>query len=611
MSQKKQADTILSIDIGGDSLKMAEFSVMPEGGLRLERFDVREYPDELKEQALNEIFSATFSEMLHENNFVSRSVMVSISGQVAFVRLGKLPRTIKDDKGNIHKIIELEAKQTIPYPMEEVIWGYQLVKYSVEAPEDAPAEDAIPAEGTSEENDDSTPTVKTIDELEALIVAIKKDLVSEIGEVLEEHGKFIVSIEIASTAAYNLAKAVSIGEQSCDMILNIGGRCSSLTIIDKSRIFTRVIPRAGFAVTQQICKEFNISVTEAEDLKRRHGFVALGGAYEEPESEVAAIISKIARNVMTGLHGEINRTINMWRSQNNGTKPVRMFLAGGGSLMEYTPRFFNEKLRLQVDYLNPFPMIEIGPEVDKERLHEVAPMFSELIGLGIRYISPCPVEINLMPESIEKYRAFQKKKPYFYISCISSVICLMFFWFGVNQRLQIDRDRVRKAEGAVQFTSKMVERTQSLKLEFDNLKSEYAEAIGIINRRKKAPSIFEELQKAMPDHLWLTSIKPYDSSKQKVTQVDASDNPWAAFGGGREAAAKADSQYDSLELVGHSLNLQSEVLLEPILMENLKKMEFFENVGEVASYLELVGAKGKRNVTSFKIKVKLKEPLKL
>lgn len=603
----KKGNTVLAIDIGGDSLKMAEYLVMDDGaGLELEKFDVREYPDELKELPLNEIFAETFSAMLEENDFISKSVVVSISGQVAFVRLSKLPRKIKDDKGNIQKIVELEAKQTIPYPMDEVIWDFQLVKYTVPGLREEKTEE----EPEDEEDASQEPEFEDVDELESLIVAVKKDLITEIGELLEEHGKFIVSIEIASTAAYNAAKAVSIGDESCDMILNIGGRCSSLTIIDKSRIFTRVIPRAGFAVTQQICKEFNISVPEAEDLKRRHGFVALGGAYEEPDSEVAATISKVARNVMTGLHGEINRTVNMWRSQNNGAKPERMFLSGGGSLMEYTARFFEEKLRLKVDYLNPFPMIELGEEVDKERLQESAPMFSELIGLAVRYITNCPVEINLMPDSIVKFRTFQKKKPFFYISCASILICLAVFWFGVNQRLQIDKDRVKKAIGEVQTSSKMVERAQALKREFDGLKSEYDEAIRIINQRRRTPSLLEGIQQAMPDHLWLTSIKPFDSSTEKVTTVMSPDNPWAAFGG-EQTAQTTVQQFDALELGGHSLSIGSEALLEPILMTNLKKLEWFQNLDDSSSYLELVGAKGKRNVTTFRIKIKLKEPLKL
>ncbi|MDD4318652.1 MAG: hypothetical protein PHV75_09070, partial [Victivallaceae bacterium] len=68
---------------------------------------------------------------------------------------------------------------------------------------------------------------------------------------------------------------------------------------------------------------------------------------------------------------------------------------------------------------------------------------------------------------------------------------------------------------------------------------------------------------------------------------------------------------DALELGGHSLSIGSEALLEPILMTNLKKLEWFQNLDDSSSYLELVGAKGKRNVTTFRIKIKLKEPLKL
>ena len=76
--------------------------------------------------------------------------------------------------------------------------------------------------------------------------------------------------------------------------------------------------------------------------------MALGGAYEEPDSQVAATISKIARNVMTRLHGEINRSINVWRSQHGGNRPGRMLLCGGSSIIPYSQHFFNEKLHIPV-----------------------------------------------------------------------------------------------------------------------------------------------------------------------------------------------------------------------------------------------------------------------
>ena len=62
-------------------------------------------------------------------------------------------------------------------------------------------------------------------------------------------------------------------------MLNIGGKGSNLMIADHNRIFMRSIPIAGDAITNQIAKEYGISFSEAEELKMRHGFVALGGAY--------------------------------------------------------------------------------------------------------------------------------------------------------------------------------------------------------------------------------------------------------------------------------------------------------------------------------------------
>ncbi len=616
----KKENTILSIDIGGDSLKMAEFQILPEGGLQLIHFAFEEYSDEQKEMTLDESFAELFPFMLGENGFVSTNVMVSISGQVAFARLSKLPPR-GDDKSNIRKVIDFEAKQTIPYPMNEVIWDSQLVVRSTELEQVKPAQEE-PENPENPEEAAEEPILFT-EEMEALIVAVKKDLLTDIAELIEDYGKKVVAIEIAATASYNAARIIQLGEQGCDMILNIGGRCSSLIFVDHSRIFIRVIPIAGFMITQQIAKEFNISNPEAEDLKRRHGFVALGGAYEEPESEVAATISKIARNVMTKLHGEINRTITMWRSQNGGTRPRRAFLAGGGSLMEFTNRFFEEKLRIPVDYLNPFTMVDFGPDIDKTRLNAVAPMFSELIGSAFRAVINCPVEINLLPDSIKGRRAFQKKKPYLYASCVTIIFCLLVFYFGVSQRLEIDKAKVERARTAVTSTEKMVKVVVQLRKEFDGLKGQYDEALNVLRKRAVVPTRFNELQNAMPDAMWMASVKLYNTATEVKTTAAGGgneafnpDNPWAGMDGfGTEMGQKkvVTKEYDALELVGHSLVMREDILNEKRFMENLLKTTVFQNSDDAVGYIDkyFIGPKGKDNVTSFKIKIKLKNPVKM
>lgn len=70
---------------------------------------------------------------------------------------------------------------------------------------------------------------------------------------------------------------------------------------------------------------------------------------------------------MTRLHGEVSRSINVWRSQHGGHQPSRILLSGGGSTMLYITDFFNEKLRLPVEYLNTFGAITIDDSSTRRR----------------------------------------------------------------------------------------------------------------------------------------------------------------------------------------------------------------------------------------------------
>ena len=53
------------------------------------------------------------------------------------------------------------------------------------------------------------------------------------------------------------------------------------------------------------------------------------------------------------------------------------------------------------------------PSVNLEELAQVAHSLGEVVGLGLRNLANCPVEMNLMPDSTLRWRAFNEKKPYF------------------------------------------------------------------------------------------------------------------------------------------------------------------------------------------------------
>ncbi len=600
---------ILTIDIGSDCLKVAEFLYPPEGVMQLEKFAFLEYDEEYRDHELAEQFAHAYGKILSENDFIAKKVRVAISGQSAFSRLSKLP-PLGGDVHHIEQIIEYEAKNTVPYDMDEVVWDYQLILHKNES-ENAP------------ELEEGVEDVNNINEMEALFVAVKDDFITELSEIIQDSDKDILSIETAPIAFFNAAKANLADDDQCDLLLNIGGRCSSLLFADKGRIFTRTIPIAGASITQQISKEFDISMVDAEELKCRHGFVALGGAYEEPESEVAAVISKIARNVMTRLHGEINRSINVWRSQYKGNRPTRLFLGGGSSLMAYTPRFFNEKLRIPVEYLNSFQIVALSESIDREELLDVAPMFSELTGMALRHITAVPVEISLMPEAIKRHKALQKKKPYFYGSAVSIILCLLVFYWVVSTKRNFDKDCVEKVQSEVETTELISGEVRSASAKLDKVSGQYNKALEMAEKRSQWINILNELQKILPDKWWLTSLTAHEekqvkekakisrgNGKSRNKEEDMGDMFGVASESSPTTAKVKNVELKWLKLTGHSVALKSDLLLDEVFKKRIKSSKYFDNADEAIVFESYNIIKGENNFITFEIQIKLKEPIK-
>lgn len=596
-------DRILTLDIGASSIKAGEFEYPTKDRVRLINYAYREYDEELTEANRYLMIAGGLRQMLQENAFSAKKAHISISGQSAFTRFVKLPM-ISEDESQIKKIVEFEARQNVPFPMDEVIWDYQLIS-----------------------NPES-------DELEVMFVVIKNEIVEQITSAVQSAGIEVILVDVAPAACYNSARRNRVGNEKCSLIVNIGCRSTSLLFADGGRFFARTIPIAGHSITQQIAKEFGIGFTEAEELKRRHGFVALGGAYEEPDSEVAAQISKIIRNVMARLHAEINRSINVYRQQQKGSKPEIIHLTGGSSTMAYTDHFFAEKLRMEVRYLNPMQVTGIGANVDKVDLQEKAHMFSEVVGLALRRLR-CPVEVNLIPAAIRAQEAFKKKKMYF----AASILCLLLA--AAAAFLTTERKRHIYARNVTDFQQEkndkgaLQKRIESVKTEVGDYVAEYDKIGNVFKRRSTWPVILNEIENLRPANLWIVKLKPIRNSMMSgITQSTGYDeyedeSMFGGFGGGdysggMESTVPVDTLDTSpivgIEIVGHAVTLKSEPGAAPLpeektkpeltFLNRLKESELIDEEGGSEPALStFVNLTNVRNLSQFTIRLKLKQQI--
>jgi len=399
--------SFLAVDFGAGSLKLAEFETTEAGGLCLRNFSITPLGLEGAQEATREAaLVKALSETLVALDLKSKNVNVCAPGFQVFSKFVKLPPV---DAAKVTQIIQYEAQQNVPFPLAEVVWDYQIL--------------GAAAGG----------------ELEVLLVAIKSDVVEGLFRVAEK-AKLKLNLCDASPAALCNSFRFNYGDlEDCTMLLDIGAKTSNLLFFEKGKVFSRSINLGANAITQDFANDQKFKFAEAEKIKIAEGFVSLGGAYEEPENPNQAAISKIARQFMTKLHIQVNQTMQFYRGQQGGTPPQRLFLSGGASIMPYTAQFFAEKLSIPVEYFNPFRNVQIDPSVNLEDLSRVAHSLGEVVGLGLRNLAHCPVEMNLMPDSTLRWQAFDRKKPYF-IATVFSLVLVAFATGFLFSRLASDKE---------------------------------------------------------------------------------------------------------------------------------------------------------------------------
>lgn len=375
------ADTQSSIalNIGSQRVSMAVFEPSKSGGLILKAYDSETLlADPATEASRPAQIGFAIGQLAQRLKAGRSKVRYAISGQSVFTRFVKLP-PLDDD--NIEQLVTFEAQQHVPFPLDEVVWDYEILE--------------------------------SAGEKEVVIVAIKGEALDELNESVTSTGLTTAEVDVAPMALYNAFRAAYPGVNEPVLLIDIGAKATDLLYIEGKRFFTRSVNRGGVSISSAIAKEYGIPFAEAEAHKTQTGLVALGGGHTEQLDETTAALATTIRNALGQLPAEISRTTNYYRSQHGGNAPKRIILAGGGANLPYTKEFFEEKLHLPVEYFNPVSAISVGKGVDTDKLGREAHLMGELIGLGLRGTGKSLINIDLVPTKVQAARTADKQKPFF------------------------------------------------------------------------------------------------------------------------------------------------------------------------------------------------------
>ena len=475
------SDRVIALDVGASKLVLAEFRAVKPQGLELVSYavsplgvDADSTPDP------SAYIVAGIRDALRESGIRPGAVALSISGQMVFPRYVKLPPVTTD---KIAQIVRYEAQQNVPFPIDEVVWDYQLVG-------------------------------QEIGELSVLLVAVKGDLVKNLTDCVEAAGLDPILVDVSPLALYNTVRYNYADLSGCTMILDMGARSTNVVFVEGTRIFSRSIPVAGIAVTKDVMKEFELSYEEAEQLKVAHAFVGFGGAYEGHDVGVADRTSKIVRNVMTRLHAEIVRTINFYRSQQGGSQPTMVLLAGGCSVIPHVNTFLKEKLKMEVDYLYPFRNVTVSAEIPADRISEDMNLLGEVVGLGLRRTLSCPVEINLLPPALVARKIFHRRLPFLGLTAVGLILIMLVFGMFLHRMRSMAEERLGMVESRVVLLDAPNTALNGLAAEKEQVYGRVNALTDLIRERTRWLNIVSDLHAHLIEGMWLVSMQPAGGAEE-------------------------------------------------------------------------------------------------
>ncbi len=322
----------LGIDIGQDSIKLVELTKV-KGDIHLSRVKVLKTeidPSTAKAERDN-IIAERLSEILGDVNVRKSALTIATPGLSSFIRYVKLPPV---SPNRLQQIIGYEAQQQVPFPLEEVIWDYQVLKSG----------------GKSETN--------------VILVAIKSQVVDDLLGAMDLQGLEPSFIEHRPLALYNCVRFNQETEGKVTVMIDVGATATDLSIEREGEpCWTRSARIGGKDITEAIQNALHISFKEAEDLKKVKGTIYLTEDDEKSASAEDKRLWEAIRPVVQEMVTELQRSVSYFRSQLEGGKMDRIVLTGGCTRLRNFASFIEDQLGIEVRKLNPLKNIAYSPEV--------------------------------------------------------------------------------------------------------------------------------------------------------------------------------------------------------------------------------------------------------
>ncbi|MBW3670717.1 MAG: pilus assembly protein PilM [Acidobacteria bacterium] len=341
-----KSKNLVGLDIGSSAIKLVELKEKKAGQFQLAKIGLEPLsPEAIVDGSImdSSLVVDTISRIVSEQGIKNQNFATSVSGHSVIIKKITLPAMSPEE---LAESIQWEAEQYIPFDINDV-------------------------------NLDYVPLNQGADNVDIILVAVKKEKISDYTSVITQAGKAPALVDVDGFALQNAYELnYEVDDHKAVALVNIGASVSNVNILSGGEsLFWRDITFGGNQYTDAIQRELNLSFEMADTLKRGQP------AGDYTVEQVIPVLNSVSEDFA----GELRKTIDFFTATSGTDGVDEVILAGGGAAVLNLESILSEKFGIPVETMNPFRNIQINEgDFNPEWISDVAPSMAIAVGLAIR-----------------------------------------------------------------------------------------------------------------------------------------------------------------------------------------------------------------------------------
>ncbi|MCL2829654.1 MAG: pilus assembly protein PilM [Betaproteobacteria bacterium] len=341
---------MLGLDISSTSVKLVELSANGKDGYRVERYIIDVLPQDAVSEgnivdldAVAEVVKRAWKRL----GTSTRNVAMALPASAVITKKIIVPEGQREDE--LEALVEAEASQYIPFPLEEVNLDFQVLGPAAASP----------------------------DEIEVLIAASRKEKVEDRIAVAETAGLKVLVMDVESFAAFSSFQFVQKqlpgeGKGRIIALVDLGGHAINVTVFkDGQQIYAREQAFGGNQLTQDIARHYGMNFAEAESAKRADN---LPDTYE----------AELLRPFIESTALEVARALQFFFTSTQFNEVHQIVLSGGCAQISDVDEIVATRTQVDTIIANPFADMLLSDRVRAQQLLADAPSLLVACGLALR-----------------------------------------------------------------------------------------------------------------------------------------------------------------------------------------------------------------------------------